>query len=190
LRSDIVAGAASVLEETGSEDAVTLRAVARRVGIAAPSIYGHFPDRDAVVLAVIAEAFEELDAALVAAAASAGEADHLRAVCRAYLEFGTSRPHRYRLMFARHRVEDAGGMNEPRPAHELLGGAAFGRLVEAVARHHRERSVAPLQPAIALWVALHGYVSLRSAVPAFPWPPEETMLDDLITRTVAAPGTG
>ena len=67
MRAEIVAGAAAVLEETGSEDAVTLRAVARRVGIAAPSIYGHFDDRDQILLAVIADAFAELDAALVAA---------------------------------------------------------------------------------------------------------------------------
>jgi AcrR family transcriptional regulator len=186
LRSDIVAGAASVLEETGSEDAVTLRAVARRIGIAAPSIYGHFPNRDTMVLAVIAEAFEELDAALVTAATSAAQADHLRVVCRAYLQFAASRPHRYRVMFARHRGGDTGTTNEPRLADELLGATAFGRLVEAVAHHQGEPSASPLQPAIALWVALHGYVSLRSAVPAFPWPPEDTMLDDLITRNVAA----
>ena len=37
LRADIVAGATQLLEDTGSEDAVTLRAVARQVGISAPS---------------------------------------------------------------------------------------------------------------------------------------------------------
>jgi hypothetical protein len=35
---------------------------------------------------------------------------------------------------------------------------------------------------MALWVALHGYISLRDGVPAFPWPPEEAMLKDLIER--------
>ncbi len=59
MRAEIVTGAAAVLEETGSEDAVTLRAVARRVGIAAPSIYGHFDDRDQILLAVIADAFAD-----------------------------------------------------------------------------------------------------------------------------------
>jgi AcrR family transcriptional regulator len=38
LRADILAAATRLLEQTGSEEAVTLRAVARQVGISAPSI--------------------------------------------------------------------------------------------------------------------------------------------------------
>ena len=63
-------------------------------------------------------------------------------------------------------------MNEPRPSDGLVGAAAFGRLVAAVAQHQRGTAGPPLQPAIALWVALHGYISLRIAVPAFPWRPK------------------
>lgn len=182
MRAEIVTGAAAVLEETGSEDAVTLRAVARRVGIAAPSIYGHFDDRDQILLAVIADAFAELDAALVAAITDIETADQLTAACAAYLTFASTRPHRYRVMFARHRTGEAGNMNEIRPTEELVGAAAFGRLVDAVARHPDTAGASPLEPAVALWVALHGYISLRDAVPAFPWPPEQAMLDDLIAR--------
>ncbi len=184
LRADIVAGAAAVLEETGNEDAVTLRAVARKVGIAAPSIYGHFADRDQMLLAVIAEAFDELDTALAAAAVSAGQgaADRLQVVCGAYLEFAAQRPHRYRVMFDRHRSGEVGDVNQPRPPDQLVGAAAFERLIDAVAQHPRASGGSPLEPAIALWVALHGYISLREAVPAFPWPPEEAMLRDLLTR--------
>jgi AcrR family transcriptional regulator len=186
LRGEIVAAAAAVLEETGNEDSVTLRAVARRVGIAAPSIYGHFADRDQILLAVITVAFGELDAAL--AAATDESEDRLRAVCRAYLRFAASRPHRYRVMFARHRAGAAGVVNDPRVPDELVGAAAFGRLVEAVAEHQGEGSGPPLQSAIALWVALHGYISLHCAVPAFPWPAEDVMVDDLITRIGPRPG--
>lgn len=186
LRAEIVAGAAAVLEETGSEDAVTLRAVARKVGIAAPSIYGHFDDRDQILLAVIADAFTELDSSLVAA--TAGADDQLHAACGAYLQFATARPHRYRVMFARHRSGEAGEVNETRPADELVGAPAFGRLVDAVAQHPGAAGGSPLEPAIALWVALHGYISLRDAVPAFPWPPEEAMLEDLIERILRRTG--
>src|SRR3954463_15653040 len=64
LRDDIVAGAVALLDETGDERAVTLRAVARRVGITAPSIYRHFADQPGIMLAVVQQAFEELDAEL------------------------------------------------------------------------------------------------------------------------------
>lgn len=47
LREDLLAGAQRNLERTGSEDRPTLRAMAREVGISAPSIYAHFPDSQA-----------------------------------------------------------------------------------------------------------------------------------------------
>ncbi len=102
LGADILAAATSLLEETGSEEAVTLRAVARAVGIAAPSIYAHFPDRDAIVDAIVDEAFGELDDAITAAFDT--ETDPLRrlsAGAAAYLRFAEQRPHRYRLLFGR-----------------------------------------------------------------------------------------
>ena len=59
-------GALALIERAGSAEAVTLRAVAREVGIAAPSIYPHFADRDAIVTAVVARVFDELAAAIEA----------------------------------------------------------------------------------------------------------------------------
>lgn len=50
LRAEILAGATQLLEDSGSEEAVTLRAIARQIGISAPSIYSHFPDREALSL--------------------------------------------------------------------------------------------------------------------------------------------
>ena len=75
-------------------------------------------------------------------------------------------------------------MNEPRAdTGQLQGGKAFSRLVEAVSHRGDGRSPdAALRDATAVWVALHGYVSLRDSVPAFPWPPEEALLDTLISR--------
>ncbi|WP_374213337.1 TetR family transcriptional regulator [Crossiella sp. SN42] len=43
LRAEILAAAAGLINDGGDERAVTLRAVARRTGIAAPSIYLHAP---------------------------------------------------------------------------------------------------------------------------------------------------
>lgn len=205
LRAEILAGAAAVLEETGNEDAVTLRAVARRVGIAAPSIYGHFADRDEMLLTVIAEAFNELDAALAAALAQDPD-DELEAVCAVYVRFARERPGRYRVMFGRHRSTEGGAVNEPHSqAGDLSGADAFSRLVQAVAQrsvsgqHGNERAIGPftgnghdeatkdpLQVATAVWVALHGYVTLRESVPAFPWPPESELLDTLLSRLTSA----
>ncbi|MEV7679982.1 TetR/AcrR family transcriptional regulator [Streptomyces sp. NPDC088341] len=72
LRADILAAATDLLDR-GDERAVTLRAVARKAGIAARSIYPHFPDRPAIMLAVVREAFGELSGRLRAAADAAGD---------------------------------------------------------------------------------------------------------------------
>ncbi|MGW6740141.1 TetR/AcrR family transcriptional regulator [Streptomyces sp. NPDC055025] len=122
LRADILAAATDLLDR-GDERAVTLRAVARKAGIAAPSIYPHFPDRPAIMLAVVREAFGELSGRLRAAADAAGgdsgqaldatgddprqrldagAHDHrqrLYAACHAYLDFAALHPERYRVMF-------------------------------------------------------------------------------------------
>src|SRR5438034_11416804 len=85
LREELVVAATGLLAETGDLGELTLRAVARRVGIAATSIYLHFPDREGLYQAVIARAFEAFDAAREAAArglADPGAA--LRASARAY----------------------------------------------------------------------------------------------------------
>ena len=95
LRADILAGATQLLEQTGSEEAVTLRAVARQVGISAPSIYPHFPDREAIVDAIVNDAFSDFNSAITDAAdAASGPVARLRAGCAAYLLFAAERPQR------------------------------------------------------------------------------------------------
>jgi AcrR family transcriptional regulator len=188
LRDDIVASAFAVLEETGSEDAITLRAVARGAGITAPSIYAHFADRDAVVEAVVEASFEQLS--LVLHEATDGVEDpvaRLNAGCRAYLRFGAERPQRYRLMFA--RVWSQPDATEPpldREAFaELPGSDAFGILVRCLAEcaeAGRSTGTDPFFDAAALWSALHGYSTLRASLPHFPWPDDDVTVTAIINR--------
>lgn len=185
LRDDIVAAAGALLDE-GGDDAVTLRGVARRIGISAPSIYAHFADRDAILFAVAREAFAEL-ADHLAGAAETGSAPaaRLRAVCAAYLEFAQIRPSRYRVMF--------GGVWDAAPAvHrgaldlaqvQALGQEALGVLGEALRRCVADGIISSTDPAadtVMLWVGLHGLAHQRLVASAFPWPP------DIDARLIAA----
>jgi AcrR family transcriptional regulator len=162
LREEIIAAATTLLERTGSEDSITLRGVAREAGVAAPSIYAHFADRDEIVNAVVARAFAELDEALAGAGG-------LRGLCEAYLTFAAERPHRYRVAFQRYGTT--------RPPERLSGMRAFDRLADAVAAAGRR---SPRLDATVLWAGLHGYAALRASVPAFPWPSRAEMLDGLL----------
>lgn len=188
LRADILGAAAELLEETGDEKAVTLRAVARRVGIAAPSIYAHFADPQAILVAIVREAFAELLQHLQAAEAGAGSdpVARLRAVCAAYLDFARSRPQRYRVAFgglwdSAEAVEGA-AITESEAAG--LGQDALEVIVAALREcvaTGRSGSTDPFADAVALWVGLHGLAHQRVVAPLFPWPEDvaERLVDPL-----------
>ena len=179
LRTDILDAASALLDESGDEHAVTLRAVARRVGIAAPSIYGHFAGRQAILLAIVQQAFAELDAAVAGAEAAAGPdpVARLRAACAAYLDFAESQPQRYRLVFgglwdAARALEEAAITEDEAAA---LGRAWLGVLasgLRACVAAGRSSSTEPATDAVALWLGLHGLAHQRAVAPLFDWPPD------------------
>src|SRR4051794_19589338 len=76
--------------------AVTMRAVAERSGLSAPSVYEQFAGKDALLAAVAIAGFTELAAAL-RADASAG----LRGCAQRYWRFAEAEPELYELMFHR-----------------------------------------------------------------------------------------
>ena len=67
-----------LLEEEGPE-ALTMRRLAERLGIRAPSLYKHLPDKAALEAAIIATGFEEAAAAFEAAVEGAAEGGGQRA---------------------------------------------------------------------------------------------------------------
>jgi AcrR family transcriptional regulator len=180
LRADILAAAAALLEQTGNEEAVTLRAVAREVGISAPSIYSHFPDREAIVEAVVDGAFADFNAAIedaanAAIAAGVGPRERVRAGCAAYLRFAAERPNRYRLLFERqHRI---GG---DVPDVEIAGFDLLVRSIQDCVAAGISASTDAARDATAIWLALHGYATLPARLPMFPWPDADALLDRIV----------
>ena len=61
LADEIIDAATSLLLDSEAASAVSIRAVADRVGVTPPSIYLHFDDKDALLEAVCARYFERLD---------------------------------------------------------------------------------------------------------------------------------
>jgi AcrR family transcriptional regulator len=188
LADDIVSGALRLIERTGSSEAVTLRAVAREVGIAAPSIYAHFADRAAIVMAVVTRIFEELRAAIEAGVASEDEPiERLVAGCQAYVRFGLTHPARYGVLFSEERIPDSLHCTpvpigpDGRPILQF-GAESFALLVDALEGVERGVSVSSdvVTSATAVWVAMHGTVSLGIALPEFPWPSEAPFVRQLV----------
>lgn len=97
LPATLVRTALQLLEE-GATD-LSLRAVARRAGVAASAPYRHYADRDALVSAVAAVGYADLAHELAAAHPAPSTADDLAAVANAYVRFALCRPALFRVMF-------------------------------------------------------------------------------------------
>ena len=96
---EIVDVALELLEEEGP-DGLSMRRLGERLGIRAPSIYKHLPDKQALEAAIISVGFERQAAAFEAAVVAAAD-DPLAAIARVYRRFALSHPHLYRLMTER-----------------------------------------------------------------------------------------
>ncbi|MFG1791860.1 TetR/AcrR family transcriptional regulator [Nocardia sp. NPDC049149] len=184
LRDEIVQAAVELLDEHGDESAITLRSVARRVGIAAPSIYRHFPDQPTIMLALVQQAFAELEQRLRAARDDAGADPRQRlfAVCHAYLDFAQQHPQRYRTMFGGVWMPALGESAVTATDMHLLGQQSLRLLSDlldgCVAAGHATSSDVSAD-AVALWLGLHGLAHQRASTVAFQWPAD--IADRLIT---------
>ena len=179
LRADILAAAAQLLEQTGSEEAVTLRAVARQVGISAPSIYSHFANREAIVDAIVDGAFADFNAAISTAIDTASTPlTELRAGCAAYLRFAAERPNRYKLLFERRNLVT--GTEEPVSAIRTESFQMLVSAVQACIDAGISASTDAQLDSTAIWAGLHGYATLHALIPGFPWPGTGVLLDRLV----------
>jgi AcrR family transcriptional regulator len=185
LREEIIAAAVELLDEEGDERAVTLRSVARRVGIAAPSIYPHFPDQPAIMLAVVRQEFDRLSAALREAAETGGAdpRQRLYAVCHAYLDLARTHPERYRTMFGGLWIPALGESSVTEQDLLSLGTEALGILSSVLGdcvEAGQATSTDLAGDTVALWLGLHGLAHQRAVTRAFPWP------DDIAERIIGA----
>ena len=180
LRDELVDAASALLAESGDMDQLSLRGVARRAGVSAPSVYRHFPDVEHLTVAVMERRFPELAAAI--AEARRGVDDPRRALlagCLAYCRFALDHPGHYRVMFDTRMTA---------PIQSETG----RRLFEGLARNieacfdpgEGDGKEDATELAGLLWTSLHGIVALRINQPNFPWPPLEKMVEKAVHRLI------
>ena len=140
--------------ERGGPESISLKALARQLGVSQPAPYRHFADRDALLAAVTAEAFRQFNTVLRESMRRPSKRSKLSRIARATLDFGLRRNGVYRLMFASRTMAAASKGSELHQAAietfalvlEALEAPAVGLLRE---RH-----------ALQVWAALHGVVML------------------------------
>ena len=138
---EVVDVARRLLEEEGLA-ALTMRRLAERLGIRAPSLYKHLPDKAALEAAIITTGFQEAAGAFEAAVD--GCTDPLPALAAAYRAFALAHPHLYRLM------------NNGPLKRELLPAGLEARAAAPVLRVAGDQARAR-----AVWAFAHGMVMLE-----------------------------
>jgi AcrR family transcriptional regulator len=140
--------------ELGGPEAISISALAKKLGVSQPAPYKHFADRESLLTAVTAEALRQFSAALRDSIEKPSKRSKLSRLAQATLDFGLRRNGIYRLIFASRIMACAPKGSELHVAAletfdlvvESLEAPAVGLL--------RERS------ALHIWAALHGVVML------------------------------
>ncbi len=189
LRGEIINAAVDVLSALGPEDPFSLRSVAKMANIAAPSVYIHFAERNALLLAVLEKLFaEQVEIRAVAereaAKAGGGAWERLLARSLASVRFGLENPGHYKVLFEGRVVPR---LNDPRIAS--FGLPLLSRSVELIREIPAQSgriSDDPERLSLLLWSGLHGIISLRINKPTLDWPPA-TELAEQITCMIIQP---
>jgi AcrR family transcriptional regulator len=135
----IVDVARGLLEQCGAEG-LSMRRIADRLGVRAPSLYEHIPSKQTLEAVLISEGLTEW--AEAAEQALRAGTDPLKAIGAAYRGFATAHPHLYRLMTER-----------PLPREQLAAGVE-----ERAAQPVIDAAGGDPSLARALWSFAHGMV--------------------------------
>jgi AcrR family transcriptional regulator len=160
LANALITAALEAVEQAGP-DAVSLRELAQTLGVSRAAPYRHFEDRDALLAAVAARGFEDLNVGYEAALAAPGDGrEKLRYASRVYLDFAKRRPGLFRLMF------DSDFLGRDHPPEVLLGPAdkAYHLLWQAMEAAYPDADARTIKArTITMWSMVYGFISLNRA---------------------------
>jgi AcrR family transcriptional regulator len=138
--------------ETNDFADISLRQLARDVGVSATAVYRHFPDKQALMQALAADGIEQLGRYQQAAAInSSGNSDAFAATGRAYVRFALGNPALFRLIFS--QCEPVG----PTIFGDNLAASLLRDRAAVATRHDPE---ATRQLMIQAWAVVHGLAML------------------------------
>ena len=155
LRNALIDEAISVLSESGISG-LTLRELARRIGVTHTAPYAHFADKRALLEGVAEVGFARLAETLARAKArGASPEDALITMGVAYVEFAREQPALYRLMFVAPELDVDDCEMSPEGEH------AFSVLVDAISALGPSLSAPPEDLAVTTWALVHGIAMLE-----------------------------
>jgi len=181
LRDEILDAAEELLAETGDADKVSIRMVADRIGRTSPSIYLHFDDKSALMMAVCARQFESYDAVLRSSLDGLDDpVDVFRGLARSFLRFAADHPEEFRILFLSDRSRSGGWTSLRDFAASAPFEAAAAMVERGVADGRFRPDVDPMMLAITMWGLFQGMASLLATTSITDWPDTDTWIEAAI----------
>jgi AcrR family transcriptional regulator len=177
LRTVLLEQAERTVRERGVQ-ALSLRELARDIGVSHGAPRRHFPDRQALLDALAEAGFARLGAELRSAVDAAGEdfEARLQATAAAYIRFATHDAALLELMFAGKHRQEAGTLHE-------TAERAFAVLLELIEQGQAEGALEPGEPervGLVLFATIQGIAALVSGGMVQP-----DQLDGLVADAIA-----
>lgn len=147
--ADILKTAITLMEHDDA-DGLSLRAVAAKLGVKAPSLYRYFPHKEALEMAVAEEVLSALRTELQSASDSPDPDTRFRLMAGAYLRFARERFPLY-VLIVQNRVPGTYGSKAAKAVWNLLL-----EVTSAISGQHDDTAAA-----VATWSFLHGYATLE-----------------------------
>lgn len=167
LRSALVDAGLRALETTEIGD-ISLRQIARDVGVSATAVYRHFPDKRALLVALAGAGIDKLGEAQAKAAGSASDTSAFSATGRAYVRFALAHPALFRLIFT----------HLPPAGETVFGESLAARLLHdkaAAATGGNAEETRRLM--VQAWAVVHGLAMLMLDGQL---PPDDALIDQVI----------
>lgn len=160
LRDALLAAARRLLETEGHSN-LSLRKCAQAVGVSATAPQNHFANKEALLTALAAQGYAELETYMKRGIKETADRDARReAALLGYVAFAQDRPALYELMFARDRVSSS----DPDLMRNV--GACFvilADLAKDFGRYHGDAAEVEAKQQMFVWSLVHGYAQLSTA---------------------------
>ena len=189
-RRDEILLAAKELFLTEGYNATTIRKIADRVGVSAPTLYVYFTDKDAIMLALCDQTFALLTNAIDGIEQETTvPLEQVRRFGEAYARFGLAHPDEYRLIFMGSNIPESIrklGHRAPidDPTRPGVGGAiVFSRLIAMLSQVEASGTKLNYPPdtcAELCWMGIHGLVAAFITKPDFPWSNRELLITAML----------
>ena len=166
LRRALVSAGLAALE-TSDIGEISLRQLARDVGVSPTAVYRHFPDKNALMRALAEAGIDQMAEWQRQAAAGAKQSDAFASTGRAYIRWALANPALFRLTFG--QCNQIGG--------EVFGDNNAAQMLRRSAEQFTGSEVGAQRLMIQAWAVVHGLAML---ILDGQLPRDDDMIDQII----------